>query len=87
MKKQPKMQSDEFNLEHKWLDFAAHTFTRKVPQVQYDEMKKAFYAGSLVAFIFTMQDLPEYTELEALEALNKIKKQLDVYREGLRNEI
>ena len=80
------MPTKPFDLELEWLEFASYTFKSKISQIQYDEMKKAFYAGSITSFLFCMRDLPDYPEIEAMRILDHIGKQIADYGDELQNE-
>lgn len=86
-KKKPKIQKTmPFDIESNWLHFSTDIFRgRDVSEIQYSEMKKAFYAGTIEAMMFCMRDLPNYPESVALDIFSNIRLQILKYGEELGN--
>lgn len=64
------------SIEQEWQGFARAMMSRGVPQVQYDEMRAAFYGGA-VAMIHNIKKIGEahVTEKDGLEYMDRIWKE------------
>jgi hypothetical protein len=66
-------------IEKEWASLAKHIKLTE-GTMQYDEMRKAFYAGVMTMFT-GMEALGEVPDLIAMLSLTKIRRELEVFQE------
>jgi len=81
------MKPEEISIEKCWKVFASLIFEGEISRLQYDEMRKSFYAGFTECFKI-MNDLStELTEDQAVQNLDRIRDEAREFYEQMKQEL
>lgn len=81
------MSNNKIDIEQKWNKFAFMVISPKAPEIQREEMKKAFYAGFIDCFSYLKHVIGNSKdEDESIENLQDIEKQTHKFMNDYRKK-
>lgn len=83
----PQVLKDNLSVAGAWNAFAAAVLPANVPQMQRDEMRKAFFGGFVECFAIINHVSERFSEKEAGVLLNRLHDELAEFSERLRKSL